>query len=205
MPVRGVFQHTVWSLPLAICARSACSLTSLLSRLLCRGAGAVWARGLWSRLNGAPGGGQDSLSRGTPLGLPLPGSTEEARRQAIQQLNVQLDGLEKELQVGGPEAWGSWSAGMVVSNWELLVKTKEAAAVCACSSMLIPLLAAARRCTTAGGQQGAGEPAAQGGAAGPRPHGQRAAGHGQRHRGALQGAGGEQRAMSCKQGAAGCV
>ena len=57
----------------------------------------MWAKGLWNRLNGAPG---QALGRdASPFGLPLPTtSTEEQRKQAVQQLNLQLDALEKQLQ-----------------------------------------------------------------------------------------------------------
>ncbi|KAI3427991.1 hypothetical protein D9Q98_006379 [Chlorella vulgaris] len=57
---------------------------------------ASWARGLWNRLNGSPG--QPLGKDAAPFGLPLPASTEEQRKQATAQLNVQLDGLEKKLQ-----------------------------------------------------------------------------------------------------------
>ena len=60
----------------------------------------MWAKGLWSRLNGAPG----QPGRDAPVALPLPTATEEARKQQIQQLNLELDGLEKKLQVGGCQA-----------------------------------------------------------------------------------------------------
>jgi hypothetical protein len=53
---------------------------------------------LWNRLNGSPGAGGDRGA--SPMGLPLPLGCEEGRRAAIQALNVELDGLEKKLQVG---------------------------------------------------------------------------------------------------------
>ena len=55
----------------------------------------MWAKGLWNRLNGSPG--QPYSAKG-PFDLPLPMGTEEQRRAAFQQLNVQLDALEKQLQ-----------------------------------------------------------------------------------------------------------
>lgn len=64
----------------------------------CPSAGAVWAKGLWNRLNGSPG---QPFTKDGPFDLPLPVGTEEQRKQALQQLNVQLDALEKQLQVGG--------------------------------------------------------------------------------------------------------
>jgi len=57
----------------------------------------VWAKGLWNRLNGSPG---QPFTKDGPFGLPLPVGTEDQRKQALQQLNVQLDALEKQLQVG---------------------------------------------------------------------------------------------------------
>lgn len=56
---------------------------------------AVWAKGLWNRLNGSPG---QPLDKDAPFGLPLPVGTEEQRKQHMQQLNLQLDALEKKLQ-----------------------------------------------------------------------------------------------------------
>ncbi len=56
----------------------------------------MWAKGLWNRLNGSPG---QPLDKDAPFGLPLPVGTEEQRKQHMQQLNVQLDALEKKLQV----------------------------------------------------------------------------------------------------------
>ncbi|KAL4443418.1 hypothetical protein ABPG75_011155 [Micractinium tetrahymenae] len=56
---------------------------------------AVWARGLWNRLNGSPG---QPLDKDAPFGLPLPMGSEEQRKQHMQQLNMQLDALEKKLQ-----------------------------------------------------------------------------------------------------------
>ncbi|PRW56758.1 LETM1 and EF-hand domain-containing anon- mitochondrial [Chlorella sorokiniana] len=56
---------------------------------------AVWAKGLWNRLNGSPG---QPFTKDGPFNLPLPVGTEEQRKQALQQLNVQLDALEKQLQ-----------------------------------------------------------------------------------------------------------
>ena len=58
----------------------------------------MWAKGLWNRLNGSPG---QPFTKDGPFDLPLPVGTEEQRKQALQQLNVQLDALEKQLQVGG--------------------------------------------------------------------------------------------------------
>lgn len=56
---------------------------------------AVWAKGLWTRLNGSPG----QPLADAPAGLPLPvSSTEEYRKQEVQQLERKLDGLEKKLQ-----------------------------------------------------------------------------------------------------------
>ena len=62
----------------------------------------MWAKGLWNRLNGSPG---QAFAKEGPFGLPLPTSSEEARKAAIVGLNVELDALEKKLQVGG-----SWQA-----------------------------------------------------------------------------------------------
>jgi hypothetical protein len=71
---------------------------------------AVWAGGLWNRLNGSPG---QPLGKGaSPFGLALPASSEEERKAAIQQLNLQLDALEKQLQVGGRCAVGVVTMGV---------------------------------------------------------------------------------------------
>jgi len=68
----------------------------------------VWAKDLWNRLNGTPG---QPLDKDAPYGLPLPLSTDEQRKQHMQQLNLQLDSLEKKLQVGGQE--GGCPAGFL--------------------------------------------------------------------------------------------
>jgi hypothetical protein len=88
--------------PLCECLHSTLNTGGMCTWMRHLSAGAVWAKGLWSRLNGAPG----QPGRDAPVALPLPTATEEARKQQIQQLNLELDGLEKKLQVGG-----RWLAG----------------------------------------------------------------------------------------------
>eukprot|EP00887_Chlorella_sp_A99_P006091 scaffold22.g6091.t1 len=55
---------------------------------------AVWARDLWRRLNGGGTGGVTDA----PQGLPLPTSSEEARKKRIAVLHKEIDALEDQLQ-----------------------------------------------------------------------------------------------------------
>lgn len=55
---------------------------------------AVWARDLWTRLNGGSAAG----ARDAPQGLPLPTSSEEARKRRVAALNVEIEALEERLQ-----------------------------------------------------------------------------------------------------------
>lgn len=59
--------------------------------------GAVWARGLWERLNGA--GREGALGgAGAPEGLPLPSLKENERAAAIDDLHKEIEELERKLQ-----------------------------------------------------------------------------------------------------------
>jgi hypothetical protein len=59
--------------------------------------GAVWARGLWERLNGA--GREGALGGvGAPEGLPLPSLQESERDAAIDALHKEIEELERKLQ-----------------------------------------------------------------------------------------------------------
>jgi hypothetical protein len=62
-----------------------------------------YLKGLWIRLNGGGGGGEAAL----PAGMPLPQSSRKDCELALGQLSLELESLEKKLQVG----LGGWGEG----------------------------------------------------------------------------------------------
>jgi hypothetical protein len=62
----------------------------------------TYLKGLWIRLNGGGGSGPASM----PAGMPLPVSARKECEVVLSQLSLELEGLEKKLQVGAGGAGG---------------------------------------------------------------------------------------------------